>query len=64
MALAWGTSMDDASSFCVGSRAWVRAVFTEALGEEVEVELVQAIGRGMSVVSSVSTSCGWVSDGR
>jgi len=33
-------------TFCLCSRGWVKAVFTEALGEEVEVELVQAIGRG------------------
>ena len=33
-------------TFCLCSRGWVKAVFTEALGEEVQVELVQAIGRG------------------
>jgi predicted hydrocarbon binding protein len=33
-------------TFCLCSRGWAKAVFTEALGEEVEVELVQAIGRG------------------
>ena len=33
-------------TFCLCSRGWVKAVFTEALGEEVEVELVKAIGRG------------------
>ena len=31
---------------CLCSRGWVKAVFTEALEEEVEAELVQAIGRG------------------
>jgi predicted hydrocarbon binding protein len=46
MALAWGTSMDDASTFCAWTRGWVKAVFTEALAEEVEVELVQPIGSG------------------
>ena len=33
-------------AFCLCSRGWVKAVFGEALGEEVEVELVQAIGSG------------------
>jgi predicted hydrocarbon binding protein len=33
-------------ALCPCSRGWVKAVFTEALGEEVDVELVQAIGRG------------------
>jgi predicted hydrocarbon binding protein len=33
-------------TFCLCSRGWVKAVFTEGLGEEVEVELVQATGRG------------------
>jgi predicted hydrocarbon binding protein len=33
-------------TFCLCSRGWVKALFTEALGEEVEVELVRAIGRG------------------
>jgi len=33
-------------TFCLCSRGWVKAVFGEALGEEVDVELVQAIGRG------------------
>lgn len=33
-------------TFCLCSRGWVKAVFTEALGEGVEVELVQPIGRG------------------
>lgn len=33
-------------TFCLCSRGWVKAVFTEALGEEVEVDLVQAVGRG------------------
>jgi hypothetical protein len=30
------------------SRGWVKAVFAEALGEEVEVDLVQAVGRGQA----------------
>ena len=34
------------SSFGLCSRGWVKAVFGEALGQEVDVELVQAIGRG------------------
>jgi len=38
--------LDKSPTFCLCSRGWVKAVFTEALGEEVEVELVQAIGRG------------------
>ena len=33
-------------TFCLCSRGWVKAVFGEALGEEVDVDLVQAIGRG------------------
>jgi len=33
-------------TFCLCSRGWVKAVFGEALGEEVDVELLQAIGRG------------------
>ena len=33
-------------TFCLCSRGWVKAVFTGALGEEVDVELAQAIGRG------------------
>ena len=33
-------------TFCLCSRGWVKAVFTEALGEEAEVDLLQAIGRG------------------
>ena len=32
-------------TFCLCSRGWVKAVFTEALEKEVDVELVQAIGR-------------------
>jgi predicted hydrocarbon binding protein len=38
--------LERSPTFCLCSRGWVKAVFTEALGEEVEVELVQAIGRG------------------
>ena len=38
--------VDNSPTLCLCSRGWVKAVFTEALGEEVEVELVQAIGRG------------------
>jgi len=33
-------------TFCLCSRGWVKAVFGEALGEDVDVELVQAIGSG------------------
>lgn len=33
-------------TFCNCSRGWVKAVFETALGRSVEVELVQAIGRG------------------
>lgn len=32
--------------FCLCSRGWVKAVFSEAFGREVEVDLSQAIGRG------------------
>jgi predicted hydrocarbon binding protein len=38
--------LENSPTFCLCSRGWVKAVFTEALGEEVEVDLVQAIGRG------------------
>ena len=38
--------LDYSPTFCLCSLGWVKAVFTEALREEVEVELVQAIGRG------------------
>ena len=38
--------LEKSPTFCLCSRGWVKAVFTEALGEEVGVELVQAIGRG------------------
>jgi predicted hydrocarbon binding protein len=38
--------VENSPTFCLCSRGWVKAVFTEALGEDVEVELVQAIGRG------------------
>lgn len=37
---------DYSPTFCLCSRGCVKALFTEALGEEVEVELVQPIGRG------------------
>jgi predicted hydrocarbon binding protein len=33
-------------TFCLCSRGWVKAVFSQALGQEVDVELVHAIGRG------------------
>ena len=32
--------------FCLCSRGWVAAMFSEAFGEEVRVELSKAIGRG------------------
>ena len=38
--------LENSPTFCLCSRGWVKAVFTEALGDEVDVELVQAIGRG------------------
>ena len=38
--------VENSPTFCLCSRGWVKAVFTEALGEEVDVDLVQAIGRG------------------
>lgn len=38
--------MEICPTFYLCSRGWVEAVFTEALGEEVEVELVQAMGKG------------------
>ena len=38
--------VENSPTFCLCSRGWVKAVFTEALGEEVDVELLQAIGRG------------------
>ena len=38
--------VDRSPTFCLCSRGWVKAVFAEALGEEVDVEQVQAIGRG------------------
>jgi predicted hydrocarbon binding protein len=38
--------VEKSPTFCLCSRGWVKAVFAEALGEEVEVELKQAIGRG------------------
>ena len=38
--------VDNSPTFCLCSRGWVKAVVTEALGAEVDVELVQAIGRG------------------
>jgi hypothetical protein len=33
-------------TFCLCSGGWVKAVFTEALGEEVGLDLVETIGRG------------------
>ena len=38
--------VDNSPTFCLCSRGWVKAVFTEALGEGVDVDLLQAIGRG------------------
>jgi predicted hydrocarbon binding protein len=38
--------LENSPTFCLCSRGWVKSVFTEALGEEVEVDLVQAIGTG------------------
>jgi len=38
--------LENSPTFCLCSKGWVKAVFTEALGEEVEVELLKAIGRG------------------
>ena len=38
--------LENSPTFCLCSRGWVKAVFTEALGEEADVELLQAIGRG------------------
>jgi predicted hydrocarbon binding protein len=38
--------LEHSPTFCLCSRGWVEAVFEEALGEEVEVGLVQAIERG------------------
>ena len=38
--------LDNNPTFCLCSRGWVKAAFTEALGEKVDVELLQAIGRG------------------
>lgn len=32
--------------FCLCSRGWVQTMFSEAFGEEVEVKLSKAIGRG------------------
>jgi hypothetical protein len=32
--------------FCLCSRGYVKAIFSEAFGEDVEVELAKAIGRG------------------
>ena len=33
-------------TFCLCSRGWVRATFSQAFDREVEVDLVKAIGRG------------------
>ena len=38
--------VDNSPTFCLCSRGWVKAVFTEALEEQVDVDLFQAIGRG------------------
>ena len=38
--------LQNSPTFCLCSRGWVKAVFTEALEEVVDVDLVQAIGRG------------------
>ena len=38
--------LENSPTLCLCSRGWVKAVFTEALGEEVQVDLLQAIGRG------------------
>ena len=38
--------LENSPTFCLCSRGWVKAVFTEALGERVDVDLVQSIGRG------------------
>jgi predicted hydrocarbon binding protein len=38
--------VEKSPTFCLCSRGWVKAAFSEALGQEVEVELKQAIGRG------------------
>jgi len=38
--------MDIYPTSCLCSRGWVKAVLTEALGQEVDVELLQAIGTG------------------
>lgn len=43
--LVVGRRVERSPSFCLCSRGWVKALFTEALGQEVDVELVQAIGR-------------------
>ena len=48
-------------TFCLCSRGWVKAVFIEALGQEVEVELRKAIGRADEccefAVSATRCSC-------
>jgi predicted hydrocarbon binding protein len=44
-------------TFCLCSRGWVKAVFGEALGEEVDVELLQAIGRGDECCEFVVRPC-------
>jgi predicted hydrocarbon binding protein len=38
--------LEKSPTYCLCSRGWVKAVFAEALGREVAVDLVQAIGRG------------------
>ena len=44
--------VDNSPTFCHCSRGWVKAVFTEALGEEVDVALAQAVAKGASGESS------------
>ena len=38
--------LENSPTLCLCSRGWVKAVFSKALGEQVDAELVQAIGRG------------------
>jgi hypothetical protein len=55
MALAWGHVHGRRLCLLSLLPRVGEGLFTEALGQEVEVELVQAIGRGTSVVSPWST---------
>ena len=50
--------VENSPTFCLCSRGWVKAVFTEALGEEVDVDLVRAIGRGDECCEFVVNSRG------